>query len=678
MPIACNTHTSPRSNLLRGLCIVPLALPCCIEYNPWWARKDPPPSDDTAAEPFEPLRPANIEICDGLDNDGDGMIDEGFQDTDLDGSADCVDTECVVDLTPAGTTDEESQCQSVAQPSAGAWDIELLWERWSTDSADQHTCGPGGLVYDFGGDGVSDILCDSIAGSWQVEHTMFSGADGTREWRSQGGEQPTWLAAGDIDSDNEIEFIGVGDGGFVSCYQQDGSLEWSSDAFVGQQSSRTSFEIVDLDRDGLPEVFTCGYLLDGATGAILSELPTEWQGECAIAVADLQLDGDIELLDGGLVMSRSGDVLWSVEAKAKSWGEGRVAPMLLQADGDDEAEVVHLSSNVGWLSEPDGTLLATWDMTQDAWPWPSGGDIDGDGMMEIVHTASEWNEDDSSYTHMVQAREADGTELWSVEIQDDTAESTGVTTFDFDLDGAREVLVVDGEAMSILDGRTGTSVYRYPVLDNATGGDSPLVADLDNDGSVEIVLTINTTLDLQHNHPYIMVLGNVHRDWPPGLPLWTTANWTGVELNLDGTVPRERPAPWLTTEVWRGQPELWVKGNDLRPEITDWCASSCEDDGQVHVAVRLINKGPDAVQRSTKVAVWAEDLHGSWSWLGSIELASYLGEQVSSPAQEFIVDTATARRGLRLVAGADATGRIVGWECAPDDNTLEWRLTDCD
>ncbi|WP_282135758.1 PKD domain-containing protein [Seonamhaeicola maritimus] len=35
----------------------------------------------------------DTEECDGLDNDGDGQIDEGFTDTDGDGTADCVDTE---------------------------------------------------------------------------------------------------------------------------------------------------------------------------------------------------------------------------------------------------------------------------------------------------------------------------------------------------------------------------------------------------------------------------------------------------------------------------------------------------------------------------------------------------------------------------------------------------------
>ena len=48
------------------------------------------------------------EACDGLDNDGDGAVDEGFTDTDGDGTADCVDSETCdgVDNDGDGAVDE--------------------------------------------------------------------------------------------------------------------------------------------------------------------------------------------------------------------------------------------------------------------------------------------------------------------------------------------------------------------------------------------------------------------------------------------------------------------------------------------------------------------------------------------------------------------------------------------
>lgn len=49
----------------------------------------PPPSPPPSPPPPPP--PPLVEVCDGVDNDLDGMTDEGFVDTDRDGIADCVD-----------------------------------------------------------------------------------------------------------------------------------------------------------------------------------------------------------------------------------------------------------------------------------------------------------------------------------------------------------------------------------------------------------------------------------------------------------------------------------------------------------------------------------------------------------------------------------------------------------
>ena len=67
----------------------------CSEYGlkgeldyPAGAVLDSAVAADTADSAEPP-----IESCDGKDNDGDGEVDEGFSDTDGDGTADCVDAE---------------------------------------------------------------------------------------------------------------------------------------------------------------------------------------------------------------------------------------------------------------------------------------------------------------------------------------------------------------------------------------------------------------------------------------------------------------------------------------------------------------------------------------------------------------------------------------------------------
>ncbi|MBK7757003.1 MAG: hypothetical protein IPI35_11510 [Deltaproteobacteria bacterium] len=81
-----------------ALLLLPL-LAACSDY-------DINPKDDVVqpldSEPLEESPPIDdsdeppAEDCDGLDNDADGNVDEGFGDVDLDGLADCLDSECTL------------------------------------------------------------------------------------------------------------------------------------------------------------------------------------------------------------------------------------------------------------------------------------------------------------------------------------------------------------------------------------------------------------------------------------------------------------------------------------------------------------------------------------------------------------------------------------------------------
>jgi len=71
----------------------------------------------------DPINAASTcEVCDGVDNDLNEGVDEGFADTDSDGTTDCVDPDDDND----GTSDELDNCPSVANPDQNDNDADAL------------------------------------------------------------------------------------------------------------------------------------------------------------------------------------------------------------------------------------------------------------------------------------------------------------------------------------------------------------------------------------------------------------------------------------------------------------------------------------------------------------------------------------------------------------------------
>ncbi len=98
------------------------------------------------------------EVCDGIDNNGDGVVDEGFPDTDADGVADCVDI-CpgyndTLDMDGDGVPDGCDVC-------AGSSDLVDTDGDTVPDGCDICPGGDDGL--DADGDGVADF-CDLCPG----------------------------------------------------------------------------------------------------------------------------------------------------------------------------------------------------------------------------------------------------------------------------------------------------------------------------------------------------------------------------------------------------------------------------------------------------------------------------------------------------------------------------------
>lgn len=633
-----------------------LLLAACIDHDPAGKPADEPGPDTAHADTgTESGVTSPEEVCDGLDNNGDGGVDEGFGDVDADAVADCVDTECAVALAGAEAVSDGSTCTHDVAPAVEPWAVEVLWE------LDLAAYCLSVVAADLFADGDSEIACvnwpsgrlqiiDGTSGRlirWDIEVAGWTG-----------------LAVANLDADAELEIVAYSQEGTVLALNPDGSTLWESRVVLPEVGSEVDpIEVYDLDGDGSPEVVGKFAVLRGTDGRVLDLVASALQADEAsteeLAIGDVDADGATDIFSEWARYRADGSLVWAYAPIDD--GHFAANPLLVQADGDEDAEIVLSGDDFFTLLEPDGTIIAEQSGGLFA-TVPCAGDIDGDGDTDLVVMGSDGS----------QAWSLPGTLMWEGPYEDITEAWVGCTTFDFDLDGAKEVIYGDEDALFILDGTTGAVLYQHarfsPTLD-----DRVLVVDLDGDGSVEIVSTTGAGGD----GPMLRVYGNVNRDWPPGAQMWPSATWSGTSLLPDGRVPRTPHKPWLTTKVWRGQPETPVFGADLRPAIGETCVASCEDDGQVRVEVRLENLGPDEVESGAPLAVYGLDGAGGRVLLQVLTLPEWLDDGRAAPSWEVVTTTEQAKRGLVFVAGDDGTGSFVPDDCETANNEVAWALEAC-
>ncbi len=648
--------------------LLPLLLIGCSEYD-LSAGKDPAgggedSGDVTGTDGDTDGGDTEVEeICNGEDDDGDGQVDEGFEDIDGDGVADCVDDDCDADAPAGGFVGVVAECLAydpgeVADP----WDLSVEWQNTSVGTSVSMPA--VGNLTDDNGDGVvneDDVPDIAITlygsyGSGGSGAAVLSG-DGTRvHFTAPDFRYDSGVSIADVDGDGAPELVGPRTDGRVQSYSGSGVLEWvSADSFTLLYPIST---VADVDGDGMPEVIADTAVvsgLDGHTVARLSPLDSSaWRSP---VVADLDQDGYAEIVLSNTVFDAAGNVLWS----ASGYGTSCFSA-LVEMDGDPEAEVAFAYGNALIFHEHDGTFI-----NQVPLPGyyghpgpPCVGDLDGDGDAEIAVPEGS----------QITAFELDGSQMWSVPINDSSG-AAGCSVYDMNNDGSYEIIFADMNDLIIFDGATGARQYENPAHGSVTYFEYPVVADIDQDGSAEII----TASSGYSGYSGVTVFGHNGDGWPAAGPTWPVHDFALTNVDPDGSVPANPLPSWTTWNVFRGRPSADYAGQpDLFVEINDVCLSACEDDGTFKFSYQLGNQGEgDVAAGSTSLRVWMIDGAGNETLWAETPIPAVPSGSTLDAETVVLTLAELGEGGFILRVDDDGTGLGLVPECDETNNEDAWR-----
>lgn len=520
---------------------------------------------------------------------------------------------------------------------------------------------PAILLYQGGSSGGSDGRVVALKG------------DGSGEfWESQRGlGQDGGFAVGDIDADGWPDVVAAGSTKVTALDGRTGAMIWQRTG-LGSSLDPMGYSypsIADMDGDGAPEVTVGNTILNGADGSIrgqgtlgMGAAPYEgtgaWGNYGALSVPlDLDGDGRMELVTGNAAYKLDGSVKWT-----NSGLDGLVA--VADFDGDGEGEIVKTSGIYVTGMESDGTEV--WGplnyngATNTNLGAPSVDDIDADGVPDIVFAAQNY----------LIAMDWGGTEKWRARIADQSG-AAGPVFFDFELDGYPEVLYADETTVRFFSGLDGSVKFSSSDHGSYTILETPIVADVDNDDQVEIVLGHCTW-----GTASLTVYGDANESWPPGRKTWNQHAYTITNIGDLGDVPTSTAPNWPEYNSFRsgdvGQPP--GEWHDVSAEIFDVCETECGDD-KVYVGAWVLNAGNLEVPAGIPVSLRAG---GGGAVLDTqyTTVAIPSGEVGEALIFELSASALGSERPV-AVADYDSTGAGVLFECNEDNNAQGWGEGTC-
>ncbi|MBX7084469.1 MAG: hypothetical protein K1X88_35005 [Nannocystaceae bacterium] len=201
---------------------------------------------------------------------------------------------------------------------------------------------------------------------------------------------------------------------------------------------------------------------------------------------------------------------------------------------------------------------------------------------------------------------------WFAATRDASSNVTGSSVFDFQGDGAAEVMYQDECYAWVFDGATGSVLVQ---LENSspTIHEYPVVADVDGDGNTEfMVVAANSNPELCMDLPGyqgrqgVFVYGDANDRWVRTRSVWTQHTYHVTNATSSGLTPMTEEANWLQPGLnnfrQNSQGEGIFNAPDLSVEIAVGLSTCLDEVFEIYVTVR--NEGSIGVAAGVPVSLY--------------------------------------------------------------------------
>ena len=351
------------------------------------------------------------------------------------------------------------------------------------------------IVTSLGGSSVVRVLDgETCADQFMLDEHLVSG-DSTP-------------AIGDLDGDGRPEIVAHAAGGGAVAWKYDPVMQDFVVLWRSVDVSATgvhSVALADLDDDAVPEV-VLGALVYSATGELLSAAGGQGDALCGsyhapATIADVDLDDRLEIVGGGTIWAWDNVTDDLVE---EPYFTADAAPAFtavadfgdfpgFEGDGPGRPEIVAMSTKSIRVQTIAGAVLFGPAVL------PGGGDggnvtiadFDGDGAPEFgvvgstLYVVYDPACGDPKFPGECASGAMNGI-LWQATVAENSCAIMGSTVFDFEGDGAAEVVYADECFIRVFAGKDGQVIWSHP-RSSATWYEAPIVADSDGDGRSELI-----------------------------------------------------------------------------------------------------------------------------------------------------------------------------------------------